>query len=111
MSREAFEDLDGRGLSGAVGSEKAETLASVHLEVEAGDRRHVSETLDEAATGHGGALRMGLHLGHDGVFDTLPTPQELARTAYDRTATLVAGYNIQAMLNHLDEVSHSLGSA
>jgi hypothetical protein len=41
----------------------------------------------------------------DGLPDTLPAAQELARVAYDRTATLVAGYNIQAMISYMDEVT------
>ena len=35
---EAFEDLDGRGLAGAVGAEEGEDLAAVHFQVDAADR-------------------------------------------------------------------------
>ena len=49
---EAFEDLDGGGLAGAVGAEEGEDLAAVHLEVDAADRFVGAVALDEPADGH-----------------------------------------------------------
>ena len=46
---EAFEDLDRRGLAGAVRTEHAETLAGADLEIEAGHRGDVAVTLGQAA--------------------------------------------------------------
>ncbi len=51
----AFEDLDGRGLAGAVRTEHAETLAGADLEIEAGHRGDVAVVLGQAAA----AKRLG----------------------------------------------------
>ena len=46
---QAFEDLDGRRLAGAVRAEQAEALAARDLEIEAVDGDDVAVALDEAA--------------------------------------------------------------
>ncbi len=48
---EAFEDLDGRRLAGAVRAEHAEALAGADLEVEPGDGNDIAVFLDQAAAG------------------------------------------------------------
>jgi len=55
--RQAFEDLDGGGLAGAVGPQQAEALAATHLEIEARHGHDVGEALDEAVAPDCGRLR------------------------------------------------------
>jgi len=44
---QAFENFDGGGLAGAVGSEQAENLAFFHIEADAADGFDVAVTLHE----------------------------------------------------------------
>src|SRR5687767_993395 len=46
---QALEDLDGRGLAGAVGAQQAEDLARSDVEVDAGDGLDVAVALGQAA--------------------------------------------------------------
>ena len=52
--QQPFEDLDGGRLAGAVRPEQTKTLAGPHLEVEAGDRHHVTVAFVQAAAQHRG---------------------------------------------------------
>ena len=46
---EAFADLDGGGLAGAIGAEQAEALAAVDFEIEAIDGDHIGEGFAQGA--------------------------------------------------------------
>ena len=51
---QALEDLDGRGLAGAVGAEQTEALAGAHLEVDPIDGDQGPVALDETAAAESG---------------------------------------------------------
>ena len=55
---QAFEDLDGRGLAGAVRAEHPEAFAAADFEVEAGDRDGLAVALDQAAASQRGGGRV-----------------------------------------------------
>ena len=64
---EPLEDLDRRGLTGAVRPQEAETLAPENLQVETVDGDDVPVALDEARAANG-VGRHGMILRHDARF-------------------------------------------
>ena len=53
-----FEDLDGRGLAGAVRAEHPEAFRATDFEVEAGDRDGLTVALDQSAASQRGGRRV-----------------------------------------------------